>query len=233
MSATPIASQPHDVALDTPASPDRARTRRMKSGPLFALLNLGASMVCAAILIGIHGMNVGALFEVTRILTRIGFLLFLAAFVAHPLHDLVGSKATGWMLANRRYLGLSFAAWHLPHWPILGAFMVMLGPSTFWKYFGSFAIPAGTVLIVITLLTTTSFNRAQKFLGKKLWSAIHTIGIFTIWAWFFRVYMLRHHNPKHAAPYVDVYLVLMVAAMVLRVAMTVRRRMKRASAAPA
>jgi sulfoxide reductase heme-binding subunit YedZ len=201
--------------------------RRVRSGPKFALANLAASIIVTAIMLGIYGLNVNALFEITRILTRIGFLLFIAAFVAHPLHDLVGTKATGWMLANRRYLGLSFAAWHLPHWPILTGFMVMLGPTTFWKYFGGFAIPAGFVLIVITLLTTTSFNRAQAFLGKKLWSVIHTVGIYIIWFWFFRVYWLHVHNPRLDRPYQTVYLVLMAAALILRLAMTVRRRMRR------
>jgi hypothetical protein len=34
-------------------------------------------------------------------------------------------------VANRRYLGLSLAAWHLLHWPIIACFVKILGPSEF------------------------------------------------------------------------------------------------------
>src|SRR5690349_1415459 len=98
-----------------------ARTKS-KAGPLLALANLVIATACGAIVIARDGYNEEALAACLRLLTPIGFLYFFAAFIARPLHDFVSNRATSWLLANRRYLGLSFAAWHLLHWPILGSF---------------------------------------------------------------------------------------------------------------
>ena len=178
------------------------------------------------VLIAKYGFTVPAFIEALRWLTKVSFLIFLLAFVTRPLHDVMNNRATSWLLANRRYVGLSFAVWHLIHWPILGSMMYLLGPATFWEYFGSFAIPAGSILLVITLLAATSNNASQRVLGKRLWGAIHTVGIYVIWGWFFKVYVLsklprvQHFEDK---PYIFIYITLLFATMALRLLMAARR----------
>jgi sulfoxide reductase heme-binding subunit YedZ len=169
-----------------------ARSRRI--GPWLPIISAVLVFAILGALIATYGFTVEAFFEALRYLTKISFLIFLLAFVTRPLHDLFGNRATAWLLANRRYIGLSFAVWHLIHWPILGSMMYLLGPETFWEYFGDFAIPAGSVLLVITLLAATSNNASQRVLGKRVWSAIHTAGIYVIWGWFFRVYVASRRS---------------------------------------
>ena len=221
-----VAHRADDVIAAEPS------VRKRKVGPLLPVASLVVVGGILGWLIATRGFVVPTFIEALRILTKVSFLIFLLAFVTRPLHDLFGNRRTAWLLANRRYIGLSFAVWHLIHWPILGSIMYIVGPEKFWKVFGGFAIPAGSVLLVITLLAATSNNASQRFLGKKLWRGIHTVGVYVIWGWFFKVYVLSK-LPNIAAfedkPYIFVYVGLLFAVMALRLLMAARRLTRRAA----
>lgn len=214
------------VVAAHPAIAESAPTKRRRIGPYLPIASLVIAAGITGALIAVNGFEVTTFIEAIRYLTKVSFLIFLLVFVTRPLHDLFGNRATAWLLANRRYLGLSFAAWHLMHWPILGSIMGIVGPATFWELFGGFAIPAGSVLVVISILAATSSNAAQRFLGRTLWGGIHTVGIYVIWAWFGKVYVLGKlvNSPK---PYIFVYVTLYFAAMALRLSMAARRLAKK------
>jgi sulfoxide reductase heme-binding subunit YedZ len=199
------------VVADGAAASARAR---LGVGPRLVLANAGAAIACMVVIAIQDGIDEESLGRMIRTLTPIGFFYFLAAFLARPLDDLVGGKVTAWLVAHRRYLGLSFAAWHLPHWPIIAGFVIILGPSEFWDGFGDFALRAGAVLLVITLLAATSFDGAQRFLGMRLWSAIHTVGVYVIWSWFLKIYVDR--VPDRADTHDVVFAWILVAALALR-----------------
>ena len=206
-----------------PAVATRTQKRRLKAGPIVALANLAVAMLCAAIVVGIYGLNPPGLYEVIRLLTKIAFFVFIVVFICRPLHDLVNNSVTSWMLANRRFLGLSYAAWHLMHWPILTTMAILVGPAKFWLLFKTWFIPwGGPILLLITFMAATSSNRAQRFLGKRLWSAIHTIGIYTIWVFFFKVYLRRLPHAKQEYTYV--YLGILIGALVFRLLMAASRK---------
>jgi DMSO/TMAO reductase YedYZ heme-binding membrane subunit len=104
--------------------------------------------------------------------------------------------------------------------------MYIVGPAKFWAFFSDFAIPAGCVLVVISLLAATSNNASQRVLGKRVWGAIHTGGVYVIWGWFFKVYVLsKMPNIQTVAqkPYIFVYVGLLFSAMLLRLVMATRR----------
>jgi DMSO/TMAO reductase YedYZ heme-binding membrane subunit len=205
------------------------RTKKRKIGPLLPIASLVITWAILGGFLAAKGFEVMSFIEALRILTKVSFLVFMLAFVARPLHDLFGNKTTAWLFANRRYIGLSFAAWHLIHWPILGGIMYILGAKTWWEWFGDFAIPAGSVLIVISILAATSNNLSQRLLGKTGWRVLHTVGVYVIWGWFFKVYVLsKMPNIQHVGdkPYVFVYVAIMYAGMLLRLAMAARRLAK-------
>jgi sulfoxide reductase heme-binding subunit YedZ len=52
---------------------------------------------------------------VVRLTARTSFVLFSAAFIASSLRALWPAPSTRWLLANRRYVGVSFAASHAMH----------------------------------------------------------------------------------------------------------------------
>ncbi|CAN5686630.1 hypothetical protein BH11MYX1_BH11MYX1_01280 [soil metagenome] len=210
---------------------------RSKAGPLFVLLNLGAALVTATCVLLRYGFNDEGLGEVIAYLTPIGMGYFILAFIARPLHDAFHNRVTSWLLVNRRYVGLSFAAWHLPHWPVIVGFVVVLGPSTFWEYFGDFFLPAIAVLSVITLLAATSTDWAQRKLGMKTWSAIHTVGIYAIWVWAMQIYLSRiPAEPETGNPgpgiHDYVFLWLLLGALAFRWLMLAVRLWKRNTSQP-
>jgi DMSO/TMAO reductase YedYZ heme-binding membrane subunit len=85
------------------------------------------------------------------------------------------------------------------------------------------------VLIVISILAATSNNLSQRLLGKTGWRVLHTVGVYVIWGWFFKVYVLsKMPNIQHVGdkPYVFVYVAIMYAGMLLRLAMAARRLAK-------
>ncbi|MDB4955299.1 MAG: putative sulfite oxidase subunit YedZ [Myxococcales bacterium] len=208
------------------ATPEVSATASgLKGGPILTLVNLGLAISSTVILLLVQGISIESLHEAMKLITKIGFPFFILTAIARPLHDLIGNPATRWMLGNRRYIGLSFASWHLMHWPILAGMMLVVGPVQFWDDFQDFIIPAGCVLLVITLMAATSNNRSVRFLGKPVWSAIHTIGLYVIGYWFVHVYLSRLEWNKQTYTYV--YLGLIFAALAFRWVMTVTRFVKK------
>ncbi|CAN5324712.1 hypothetical protein BH11MYX1_BH11MYX1_34600 [soil metagenome] len=192
----------------------------VRVGPTIAWASLVLAPLIGITMILVEGFTVPTLLGALTTLTRVSSLIFIVIFVARPLHDLLGAKWTAWLVANRRYLGLSFAAWHLMHWPILASVLAIQGPATFWKYTHSYLIPATAVLLVITFMAATSTDRAVRWLGKPRWSTLHTIGLYAIWGWMVRNYVVMMH--RHQL-HLYVHLTLLCAAMAFRLAMAGRR----------
>ena len=59
-------------------------------------------------------------------------MLFVLAFTASSLVELMPSKATRWQRRNRRYLGVSFAVSHFIHLGVILA-LAALDRELFWK----------------------------------------------------------------------------------------------------
>lgn len=184
-----------------------------------AELSLVGSFAIAIAMVVADGFTVKTFLLELHVLTRISFLVFMLVFITRPLHDLIDSAWTAWLLANRRYLGLAFAAWHLIHWPILTSMVVLEGPATFWKFTHSYLVPAFCVLLAITFMAATSSNRAVRWLGKRRWSLLHTIGLYAIWLWFVRIYVLM---ARYQVLHAYIYLGLAAAGLVLRWSMALR-----------
>lgn len=217
-----VAQRADDVVA---VEPEQA-TKKRKIGPWLPIASLAITWAILGGLIATRGFQVMTFVEALRILTKVSFLVFMLVFVTRPLHDLFKSSWSAWLLANRRYLGLSFAAWHLIHYPILGAILYLVGPTKFQQFFGEILIPAGSVLLVISVLAITSNNTSQRVLGKRGWRALHTVGVYVIWGWFAKVYVIsklpRIADPAQK-PYIFVYVAILFAGMVLRLAMAARR----------
>ena len=167
-----------------------------------------------------------SLFETLHACTRIGALWFLAAFLARPLNDLFHAASTRWMVKQRRYLGLAFAAWHLQHLWVLPLLGWVLTPGRFLRMFwrtGNF-FPATITLLLIIAMTVTSTDRAQRSMGAA-WKALHKVGIYAIWALFVIFYWHGYHKAPRV--YVAVLLVMFGVAMAIRIFAFVKQRAMR------
>jgi DMSO/TMAO reductase YedYZ heme-binding membrane subunit len=141
---------------------------------LIALLSLLVAG-CALAVFAVQADPVAGLRMAIRSTARTSLLLFCAAFGAAALHARWPGAATRWLRANRRELGLSFAASHTMHAAAL-ATLHHVNPGTF----ATLVNPAMWVLgglgyVFIAAMALTSTNAAQRAMGAN-WRRLHLAG---------------------------------------------------------
>jgi DMSO/TMAO reductase YedYZ heme-binding membrane subunit len=135
---------------------------------------------------------------------------FLSAFCASALHRLRPSAVTRWLMANRRYLGLSLAASHWWHLLAIIALVRLYSDGSapiapVVKIFGS----AGFVFL--GLMAATSNDAAQRALGRG-WGVLHTVGVYVLWLDF----IFTYSGTATVAPFHALMTLVFAAAFVLR-----------------
>jgi methionine sulfoxide reductase heme-binding subunit len=132
----------------------------------------------AAILVfmGIGEPGVRTLIRATA---RTSALLFLAAFLARPLRQFWRSDLSAYLLANRRYLGVSMAVSHLLHGMAIGwlihSFPASYSSNTIALAFGSLGF------VFIAAMAATSSDAAVRMLGRVTWTRLHRTGAWYLW----------------------------------------------------
>jgi hypothetical protein len=136
----------------------------------------------------------------------------IAAFMASSLVRLWPGRFTRWLLANRRYVGLAFAAGMAWHFAFVGYF--------FWA-FGNRLQPRDLTLDLIGLsfllaMTVTSFARFRGGMSPANWRRLHKTGIYTLWflpTFFFLDDFIRERDPFDATA-----VAILLAALAVRIA---------------
>ena len=105
------------------------------------------------------------------------------AFAASALARLFPGDATRWLLRNRRYVGLAYAAgmaWQLVFilW-LLSAHIDYYHEVADNPYDLAEELPGYVFLLAMVL---TSFRRGRELLGSQRWNRLHTLGIYYLWA---------------------------------------------------
>ncbi len=197
-------------------SPSRAALRGWRLVVLFTLALLAASAVAFLA----SGGGTEGLRAVIRLTARASLVLFLLSFTASSLARLAPSPATRWLIANRRPLGLSFAASHAIHLAAIIA-LVRADPALFWQLstMGS-VISGSTTYAVIGVMAATSSDAALRWLGPAVWRHIHLWGAWYVWLSF--VFTNGKRVPMSLWYLVPVALLL--AAVAARLAARLRSR---------
>jgi len=178
-------------------------------------------------LLAAHDGDVEGIRLVIRATARSSLVLFVLAFTAGAMVELVPGEATRWQRRNRRYLGVSFAVSHFIH---LGAIVALaaVDKALFWKLtnIGTIVL-AGMAYLFIAAMTATSFDRSAAWLGARKWRLLHLVGGWYIWISFAvavgkRVPLDRFYWPMAA---------LVFAAALARLAAMWRRNRRRAALA--
>ena len=138
-----------------------------------------------AIVLACAGSDETGLRMVIRATARTSCVLFLAAFVASALRRAWPSPATAWLLANRRYVGVSFAVSHLLHLLAIGALAGWSAPGLVATAGMTTTVVGGIGYLFIAAMTVTSFDRTAAWLGARRWHRLHTIGAYYVWLVFF------------------------------------------------
>jgi DMSO/TMAO reductase YedYZ heme-binding membrane subunit len=174
-------------------------------------------------LLASHAGDVEGIRLLIRATARTSLVLFVMAFTASAMVELVPSDATRWQRRNRRYLGVSFAVSHFIHLAaIIG--LASLDRELFWKLTNIATIVlAGTAYLFIAAMVATSFDRTAAWLGPRKWRLLHLLGGWYIWISFAvaigkRVPLDRFYWPMAA---------LVLAAGIVRLIAMARRNRRR------
>jgi hypothetical protein len=162
----------------------------------------------AALVLAVHGSKQQGMHLILRATARTSLVLFLAVFVASPLRAAWPSRATRWLVENRRYLGVSFATSHTIH------FAAIIGLTR--------VSPARPDLVVLLLgglgyafilaRAATSFDTTAAWLGPRRWKMLHTCGVYYIWS----VFTLTSLGGVRHDPLSVVSVALLASALLLR-----------------
>ena len=182
--------------------------------PIVGWCSLGV-LVIAAVVLATDGTGETGWRAVVRASALTSLLLFSAAFTASAAHTMWHTQSTRWMLANRRYLGVSFAASHVVH---LIAIMVLVRTVPDFRANPTTLVFGGLGYVVLAAMTATSFDRSAAWLGPRAWKRLHTTGVYYLWFIFLASYAPR----LSGSPIYALQTTLLVAALLLR--LVARRR---------
>lgn len=130
-------------------------------------------------------MSLGLLVRATA---RTSLACFLAAYVAGPLRSFVRNDFTRWLVANRRYVGLSYAVSHTLH---LGGIVALARTATHFELDPLAIVVGGGAYVFLYAMALTSTDRAIAVLGIKRWKMLHRTGMHYNWFIFFQSYATR------------------------------------------
>lgn len=154
---------------------------------------------------------------------RVGFPIFLAAYLGSTLVRVMPAPWSRALAGDRRSWGLGFAASHTVH---LAALVMALRLSPEPRTIASL-IPGGIAYVFIFAMAATSNQTAMRALGRN-WKRLHTAGIHVIWLIFTLAYAKRIPDMETRAIGITMT-ALALAALALRIA----ARRRRTAALPA
>jgi len=110
-----------------------------------------------------------------RLSVDTAFPFFFLAFIAASLHRLKPSALSQYLLRNRRYLGISFAALFLLHGTLIYV-LSQLYPEPFFSQLTDALLYSGLATFsAVALMAVTSNDGSVKQLGRKNWSRLHKL----------------------------------------------------------
>ena len=150
------------------------------------------------------------------------------AFAASSINVLAPSHFSRWLLRNRRYIGLSFAAGM--GWQLLFILWMVIGHSeyfmeeVYWLPDLIFQVPGYFFLFAMVI---TSFYPVRRKMNRRVWRALHWVGIYFLWYTVADTYYyeITYYDDRQVIDYV--YVSVGVLTLFLRVAAWLRLRVMR------
>lgn len=143
--------------------------------------------MCAAALLT-NGVGETGCRSVVRATARTSLLLFTAAYIASSLRRLHRGRVTKWLLANRRYVGLSYAVSHTLH---LAAIIALSRTAADFAVSATALVFGGLAYLLLYAMALTSSDRAIAAMGITRWRRLHRTGMHYNWFIFAQSYLPR------------------------------------------
>ena len=157
---------------------------RLLNGWLFFFLVV--TLTLAAIAIGLTKTGVAtpeATVEMIRFSVQLASPWVFLAFIATPLSQLAPGAFVNWLLRNRRYFGLSFAAGFGWQAVFIGV-MLAQHSAYYWEELHNDVELFLRMISYVFLfaLTVTSFFPVRRRMRREHWRSLHLVGIWYFWA---------------------------------------------------
>jgi len=129
--------------------------------------------------------------EAARLTARVGFPIFLLAYLARPLHQLRSTNFSTGILQRRKWIGLGFAMSHTVH---LGALIIAVELAGRGWDLITIAFGGGAYLTLYAMAFTSN-HTTMKTMGRR-WKWLHRFGMHYLWFIFFQSYAGRIFDPE-------------------------------------
>jgi len=190
------------------ATSGRVVVSRLEGWAIVGWAAVGVTLMTLAVF-AVAGTGEDGMRMLLRATARSSAVLFSAAFAASALQRRFRTGWTKWLLANRRYVGVSFAVSHLVH---LGAIVGLATVSPAVHFAATTVVLGGFGFVRVAAMTATSFDATAAWIGRRAWRALHTFGMYYLWFIFFATSAPKLTTEAAAVPLTA----LLVAVMALR-----------------
>ena len=160
----------------------RLRGRTLNGWSFFCLV---AALTLAAVLIGLKTTGFAtpeATVKMIRLSVQLASPWVFLAFIATPLSQLAPGEFANWLLRNRRYLGLAFAAGFGWQAGFIGVLLTRYNNYYWEELHNDLDLFLRLVSYVfLTALTVTSFFPVRRRMRREHWRYLHLVGIWYFW----------------------------------------------------
>lgn len=160
------------------------QSKRFNDWPLFYLIFAINSLAMIGYMQTQDLSTIRGLREMIQCSVRVSVPLLFLAFAASSIAPHVPSALRKWLIRNRRYFGLGFAAGFA--WQLFFILLLLFGHTDHFKArvftgFEDLVIYQLGPYSFLVAMTITSFFPVRKRMNRKVWYAIHWIGIYYLW----------------------------------------------------
>jgi hypothetical protein len=170
----------------------------VKGWTLTAAISI-ALVALAVLQVACFGTGEEGIRVIVRSSARTSVLLFALAITASSFRSLWRTQITTWLLANRRYVGVSFAVSHAIHLLALAA-LARTTPEFSGTLDATTLVGGGLAYAFIFAMAFTSSDAAVRVLGRRRWHLLHKVGGWYIWILFAQSTLSRALEDAAYAP---------------------------------
>lgn len=201
------------------------KSRRLNDWPLFYKIAAINSVAVIAYLPTQDLSGPLGVSEMIQFSVRCCVPFLYLAFAASSINVLASSHFSRWLLRNRRYIGLSFAAGM--GWQLLFILWMLLGhreyfmEEVYWLPDLIFQVPGYLFLFAMVI---TSFHPVRRKMNRRVWRVLHWVGIYFLWYTVADTYYyeITYYEDRQVIDYV--YVSVGALVLFLRVAAWLRLR---------
>ena len=156
---------------------------------LFWLISGPISIAMIIAMTGVDLASAEGISSMIQLSVRCAVPWLYLAFAASSIQVLFPGPFGRWILCNRKYLGLCFAA--AMAWQLLFILWLVTVHTDYYVeevYVMRDAIEGVVGYAFLVAMTLTSFRFARKHLKPRQWRLLHLSGIYFLWAYAFSVY---------------------------------------------